>query len=318
MVITSAPSLTSQHTTNRSNSPEFELMETMSIHSTPNRHLHDSRQSHPMLDSVSTHSNHSHQQQRQQHHQYSSHYSLNSSPSRSSASSEGQDVKLNTSAVYKLLMGRPVTVRRDYYIDREQQIMDNTFVSETLCWHNRFRVKHDVPALTLSYDLVTMAQEWANYLAHTDTFKYRNHQEIGENLMCKWTCHPDFDPPGESIVKLWYSEIALYNFNIDPSIMHTLANHFTQIVWKNTKEFGIGKAHTRGGKLIVVANYRPNGNIKGQFKDNVLPIIIKDNNNHTDNNDDNNDDKCSQDNNSPELYQSADETSLQSQSLLSH
>ena len=51
------------------------------------------------------------------------------------------------------------------------------------------------------------------------------------------------------------------------------SDHFTQLVWKSTKEFGIGKAHTRGGKLIVVANYRPSGNIIGQFQENVLPKI---------------------------------------------
>ncbi|CAG2172472.1 unnamed protein product [Oppiella nova] len=143
-----------------------------------------------------------------------------------------------------------------------------------------------------------MAQEWANYLAHTDSYKYRNSEGIGENLMCKWTC--------ESIVKFWYSEIELYNFTIDPSIMHTLANHFTQIVWKSTVEFGIGKAHTRGGKLIVVANYRPAGNIIGGFHQNVLPLIKDDSS------------KKSADDNNTDDMDSLNETSIQSQSLLNH
>jgi hypothetical protein len=59
------------------------------------------------------------------------------------------------------------------------------------------------------------------------------------------------------------------------------SDHFTQIVWKSTQEFGIGKAHTRGGKLIVVANYHPAGNIMGKFHENVLPPIVDDVKNQT-------------------------------------
>lgn len=44
-----------------------------------------------------------------------------------------------------------------------------------------------------------------------------------------------------------------------------ISGHFTQIVWKDSIEIGIGKA---GG--IVVINYNPAGNWDGEFKANVL------------------------------------------------
>ena len=43
------------------------------------------------------------------------------------------------------------------------------------------------------------------------------------------------------------------------------------MVWKGSKEIGVGKAQSRDGKTIVVASYRPAGNMVGSFRDNVLP-----------------------------------------------
>ena len=47
--------------------------------------------------------------------------------------------------------------------------------------------------------------------------------------------------------------------------------HFTQVVWKSSKELGVGKATSRSGRIYVVANYYPPGNYQGQFAQNVLP-----------------------------------------------
>ena len=41
------------------------------------------------------------------------------------------------------------------------------------------------------------------------------------------------------------------------------------MIWKNSKEVGIGKARDQNGKVIVVANYSPPGNYIGQFRENV-------------------------------------------------
>lgn len=43
------------------------------------------------------------------------------------------------------------------------------------------------------------------------------------------------------------------------------------MVWRNSQYFGIGKARSRTGKIVVVAHYAPAGNITGMFQENVFP-----------------------------------------------
>ncbi|MEO7393865.1 MAG: hypothetical protein ABIU11_02920 [Chitinophagaceae bacterium] len=38
-----------------------------------------------------------------------------------------------------------------------------------------------------------------------------------------------------------------------------------QMIWKNTKEVGIGTATCPGGAFIIVANYNPPGNFMEEF-----------------------------------------------------
>lgn len=45
------------------------------------------------------------------------------------------------------------------------------------------------------------------------------------------------------------------------------------MVWVATRFFGVGKARSRAGKVIVVANYSPPGNNSGHFEVNVLPPL---------------------------------------------
>jgi len=49
------------------------------------------------------------------------------------------------------------------------------------------------------------------------------------------------------------------------------AGHFTQVVWKGSTELGIAWARAPGGACYCVANYRPAGNMMGDFENNVLP-----------------------------------------------
>lgn len=67
----------------------------------------------------------------------------------------------------------------------------------------------------------------------------------------------------------FYREIVNYDFT--KGECEPQAVRFTQLIWKKTKEVGFGIAkNEQTGKIYAVANYFPNGNGLGQFKDNVI------------------------------------------------
>lgn len=60
---------------------------------------------------------------------------------------------------------------------------------------------------------------------------------------------------------------------LNSSFHFLFIGHFTQLIWRSTKYFGIGKARSRSGKIVIVAHYLPAGNISGAFQCNVLPPL---------------------------------------------
>lgn len=60
-------------------------------------------------------------------------------------------------------------------------------------------------------------------------------------------------------------------FDLCPRLF-PLPGHFTQVVWKDSTQLGVGVA-TDGKKVYVVGQYRPAGNMntREHFEKNVLP-----------------------------------------------
>ncbi|XP_059149268.1 uncharacterized protein LOC131936348 [Physella acuta] len=150
------------------------------------------------------------------------------------------------------------------------------FRTEALAAHNEFRAKHQAPPLTLSDDLNEYAQNYANHLAkigkmvHSDCDM--NGERLGENLAYKWTSAPGgADMTGAEPTEMWYSEIEDFKRYGDASNIFSGTGHFTQVVWKSSKQLGMGKAKTSDGKVFAVGSYRPPGNYVGNYKENVLP-----------------------------------------------
>ncbi|ESO85877.1 hypothetical protein LOTGIDRAFT_130175 [Lottia gigantea] len=149
------------------------------------------------------------------------------------------------------------------------------FTDSSLKQHNKVRAKHGVAPLKLSKDLCAHAQKWAEHLASSDSFQHSQctlgGERVGENIACKWSSGGG-DYSSQEVLDQWYSEISKHDYNSERSLGTGKSNcHFTQVVWKGSKELGIGKAKAAGGKIIVVANYRPAGNMIGQFRQNVFP-----------------------------------------------
>uniref|UniRef100_A0A6Q2WZ70 SCP domain-containing protein n=1 Tax=Esox lucius TaxID=8010 RepID=A0A6Q2WZ70_ESOLU len=145
---------------------------------------------------------------------------------------------------------------------------DRVFERQFVDAHNVYRQKHGAPPLTLSRDLCNSAHKWANHLLSSKSLQHSS-TDHGENLYYAYSSAPKkFD--GKDAVDNWYSEIKDYHF--DKPGFTSGTGHFTQVVWKDSREVGVGIA-TDGKTIIVVGQYHPAGNISnaGYFEKNVLP-----------------------------------------------
>ncbi|XP_029468794.1 uncharacterized protein LOC115097266 isoform X2 [Rhinatrema bivittatum] len=160
----------------------------------------------------------------------------------------------------------PVKISVDY--DRHDG-MTSQFEQEVLETHNTYRRQHGAPPLRLSRELCQASQKWASHLLSLRALQHSNTAH-GENIWYKWNSSLR-DISGKDVVDTWYSEIKDYNFS-EPGFQNN-TGHFTQVVWKDSKEVGIAKTVDGKGLVIVVAQYSPAGNITnpGYFQKNVLP-----------------------------------------------
>ena len=134
---------------------------------------------------------------------------------------------------------------------------------------NIYRIIHGVNELIYDKKISRIAQKYAEKCARENELelsenKYNNN-DLGEILFCG---KEDLSP--KEIVDLWYNEGSEnYNYKKEPEI----SNNFTQLIWKNTVSFGLGHALTKNNKIYIVANFYPEGNVKGEFLKNVFPKI---------------------------------------------
>ncbi|XP_075980981.1 uncharacterized protein LOC142979738 isoform X2 [Anticarsia gemmatalis] len=143
------------------------------------------------------------------------------------------------------------------------------FELQALEEHNVLRAEHGVPPVTLNKEISKYSQKWAEELAKKDAMQYSLNQDYGENVYCGWSSDPNTKITAKVCVEKWYNEINDFSFGKEPEVL--TCGHFTQIVWKSTKEIGVGSAKSKTGKLYVVVNYSPPGNYSGLFTKNVLP-----------------------------------------------
>lgn len=132
--------------------------------------------------------------------------------------------------------------------------------------HNQYRAKHGAPPLKWSNECNAHAKKWASYLAKNKKFEHSHAKGLGENLACFVRSG---EVTGNEAVDMWYDEIKDYNFSRATFASGT--GHFTQVVWRETTELGIAVAKGKNNYTVVVANYKPAGNMMGKFKENVLP-----------------------------------------------
>jgi hypothetical protein len=133
-----------------------------------------------------------------------------------------------------------------------------------LALHNSYRAKHCVPKLTWSAELAASAQAWADKCSLMFHSPRSKSQRYSENLAYGG------DRTVESAIDAWYKEVDEYNYNRPGFASAT--GHFTQMIWKGTKQIGCGVAKCYMGSFrFWVCHYAPQGNWAGQFPQNVPP-----------------------------------------------
>lgn len=121
-----------------------------------------------------------------------------------------------------------------------------------------------------SVQLDALAQTYAEYLAKNNLFDHSTDNDFGENLMLTST-----DNEMEAVkdaVESWYKEIKDYDYK-KPGYKEA-TSHFTTMLWKTTTHMGLGVAYNeKEEQYVVVANYKPGGNVDGEYQDNVFPEV---------------------------------------------
>ncbi|MFB2981417.1 CAP domain-containing protein [Microseira sp. BLCC-F43] len=136
--------------------------------------------------------------------------------------------------------------------------------NEILAAHNKYRRSVRVPPLQWSDTVASSAQQWANQLARTSRFEHSNNRRYGENLWMGTAGRFSFT----QMVDGWGSEKQYFIPNRTfPNVSNTGkwqdVGHYTQVIWRNTRQVGCALA-SGGGNDYLVCQYSPPGNVIGQ------------------------------------------------------
>jgi uncharacterized protein YkwD len=122
--------------------------------------------------------------------------------------------------------------------------------------HNSARAQVGSPPLAWSSGLAADAKQWADRLLAEHAFAHQPNDAHGENL---FAISGGTAAPAE-VVRTWVAERGDY----DPrtNTCSGVCGHYTQVVWRTTREVGCGMAFD-GYRQVWVCEYEPPGNVVG-------------------------------------------------------
>lgn len=136
---------------------------------------------------------------------------------------------------------------------------------------NNYRLKHKAKPLSHNNEISIFSESWSNNLLTTKEFKHSGNKKYGENLFSMFSSQKENKIATIKIaIDSWYNEVSKYDFNNPRFVSGT--GHFTQLVWLESKSYGIGYSF-KNGKTIVCMNFDPPGNYTNKFAQNVLKSI---------------------------------------------
>ncbi|MBN1531047.1 MAG: SCP-like extracellular [Spirochaetes bacterium] len=140
--------------------------------------------------------------------------------------------------------------------------------AQAVAAHNRYRAELGIPGLTWSQTLAEHAQVWADHLASIGGRSLMHSQNSerpgeGENL---WMGTSGYYSVTQ-MVDTWGNEKQYYRDGVFPNVSTTgswfQVGHYTQMIWRDTREVGCARA-SAGGNDIFVCRYSPPGNYMGR------------------------------------------------------
>ena len=130
---------------------------------------------------------------------------------------------------------------------------------EAVAAHNFIRDKLGVPPLVWSDALAQVAKDWANKLMSTGLFMHSSDLRYGENLF--QISGPGATSTAFEVVNAWAGEAQFYDY--DTNTCRGRCGHYTQVVWRDTKQVGCAVARDIR-REVWVCEYAPYGNIIGE------------------------------------------------------
>jgi pathogenesis-related protein 1 len=145
-------------------------------------------------------------------------------------------------------------------------------VSGMTAAHNTIRKHLGIAPLVWSDVLAEYAGNWAVRLAENNNCHMRHSRTrlYGENLYhasaVQWSDgkREVQKISAQHVVKRWQREEHDYDHRTKKCRKGALCGHYTQIIWKNTKELGCGMAICADKGQIWVCTYSPPGNFIGE------------------------------------------------------
>jgi pathogenesis-related protein 1 len=136
--------------------------------------------------------------------------------------------------------------------------------------HNTWRGRVGVPPIGWAADLASRAQARASYLAghECDVVHGPLPPDVGENLAWVGAVRSkgqkdELDAVTATwVIDAWGAESADYSAASGTCAPNRQCDHYTQIVWRATKEVGCGMAACPNLDQVWVCNYRPRGNVR--------------------------------------------------------
>ena len=159
---------------------------------------------------------------------------------------------------------------REQAVDQETpdaEIHDRQFFDRRiLAAHNRERMALGLEPLNWNPTLAQSARRWADHLASTGRFEHapeNRYAPQGENL---WAGSKGYFAP-EAMVNAWIREKKYFRPGTFPDNSVTGrvedVGHYTQVVWRATREVGCAEARSRN-EDILVCRYAEAGNYRGE------------------------------------------------------